>query len=70
MVLEAARWGNYRRDVHQYRTGPYEFFSVEEHWQPEVDRILNQYFPWRREVLVQQFRERGLFPAGDDSDHK
>jgi hypothetical protein len=61
MTAEAARWGNYRRDVHPYKTGPYEGYTVEKHWRPEVNRILTRYFPQRRDVLLNQFRERGLF---------
>jgi hypothetical protein len=62
LAAEAARWGNYRRDVYQFKTGPYECCTVEEHWQPEIDRILTRYFPQRRGVVLNQFRERGLFP--------
>jgi hypothetical protein len=62
LTAEAARWGTYRRDVHQYKTGPYECYTVAGHWQPEADRILTRYFPGRRGILLNQFRERGLFP--------
>ncbi|MFO1513031.1 MAG: hypothetical protein U1F83_09000 [Verrucomicrobiota bacterium] len=62
LLAEAARWGNYRLAVHQYKTGPYETCTVKDHWQPEVDRILTSYFPQRREILLRQFEERGLFP--------
>ena len=65
LAAEAARWGTYRRDVHQYKTGPYERYTVPGHWQPEVDRILTRYFPERRGILLDQFRERGLFPPID-----
>ncbi len=70
MSAEAARWGTYRRDVHQYKSGPFEGYTVEGHWRPEVDRILNEYFPQRRDLLLNQLRERGLFapldrPAGE-----
>jgi len=63
MTAEAARWGNYRRDVHPFKSGPYERYTVEEHWQPEVDRIVKRFFPQRREILLKQFRDRGLFPT-------
>jgi hypothetical protein len=62
LAAEAARWGTYRRDVHRYKTGPYERYTVEGHWQPEVDRTLARYFSQRRVTLLNQFRERGLFP--------
>jgi hypothetical protein len=61
LTAEAARWGNYRRDIHPYKTGPYDCYTVEKHWQQEVNRILTGYFSQRRGVLLRQFRERGLF---------
>ena len=60
---EAARWGNYRAEVHQYKTGPFESYTSANHWQPQVNYLLSDYFPQRRDVLVNQFRDRGLFPA-------
>lgn len=67
LAAEAARWGNYRESVHQYKSGPYEALTVQGHWQTEVDRILSDYIPKRREILLQQLRERGLFPIGATS---
>lgn len=65
MAAEAARWGAYRLEVHPFKTGPYEPCTVESHWRPEVDRILNRYFPERPRVILEQFRERGLFPLAE-----
>lgn len=62
LPAEAARWGNYRKEVHQYKSGPFGLYTQEEHWQPEMNRVLNDFFPKRREILLDQFRERGLFP--------
>ncbi|HEV2393858.1 MAG TPA: CotH kinase family protein [Verrucomicrobiae bacterium] len=63
MAAEAARWGNYRRRVDRYKTGPYKFYTVAGDWQPEVDRLLTQYFPQRTSIVLDQFRERGIFPV-------
>ena len=63
LPAESARWGSYRRDVHPFKTGPYECCTMNEHWQPEVDRIVSQFFPARRDVLLKQLQERGLFPV-------
>ncbi len=60
MILESARWGDYRRDVHSYRVGPYERYEVS-HWQTEVTRLLEEYFPARTERFVEQLRQRGLW---------
>jgi len=62
LPAESARWGTYRKEVHQYKTGPFENYTPNEHWQPEVNRILTDFFSRRREILLDQFRERGLFP--------
>jgi hypothetical protein len=62
VVAESARWGDYRRDVHQYKTGPYELYTRNDHWRPEIDRLLKEYFPKRTEIVLKQFREIGLYP--------
>ncbi|MFO1501136.1 MAG: CotH kinase family protein [Verrucomicrobiota bacterium] len=64
IVAESARWGAYRRDVHPYKTGPYEHYTRERHWRPEVDRLLTEYFPARTERLRQQLAAAGLL--GED----
>ena len=62
IVAESARWGNYRRDLHPYKVGPYEFYKPDTHWRPEIRRLLGQYFAQRPEALLRQFRARGLYP--------
>ena len=65
VVAESARWGDYRRDAHPYRMGPYELYTRNDHWRPEIDRLLKEYFPKRTEVVVKLFREAGLYPKED-----
>lgn len=65
MVAESARWGDYRRDVHPYKTGPYELYTPRQHWRPEIRRLLTEYFPRRTDLVVALFRQRGLFPRID-----
>ena len=62
VVAESARWGDYRRDVHPYKTGPFEVYTRNDHWRPEIDRLLKDYFPKRTAVALEQFREAGLYP--------
>ncbi|MBL9166909.1 MAG: CotH kinase family protein [Verrucomicrobiales bacterium] len=62
LILESARWGDYRRDVHSYKTGPYELYTVDQHWKPEVQRLLNDYFPQRAGVFLKQLEEAALLP--------
>lgn len=61
IVAESARWGDYRRDVHSYKVGPYELYTRDDHWRPEIQRLLNEYFPKRPEVFIRQLREAGLY---------
>ncbi len=63
IVAESARWGDYRRDVHQYQNPPYLFYRRDENWQVEVDRLLTSYFPQRGAVFLQQLRVAGLYPS-------
>ena len=60
ITAEAARWGCYRHDVHPYKLGPYEVYTREDHWLPEVKRLLEDYFPRRTEVVQRQFTAAGL----------
>ena len=43
---EAARWGDYRRDVHRWQSGG-QLYSVDEFYIPERNRLLYEYFPNR-----------------------
>ena len=65
IVAESARWGDYRRDFHRYKTGPYELYTADDHWRPEIRRLLTEYFPQRTGVVLEQFRARGLYPKTD-----
>lgn len=64
IIAESARWGDYRRGVHQYKEGPYETYTRDEHWKPEVQRLLTEYFPQRTGMVLEQFRGRGLWDGG------
>ena len=61
IVGESARWGDYRRDVHQYKTGPYELYTRDDHWRPEVKRLIETYFPKRSDIFLKQLKTAGLF---------
>lgn len=64
MVIESARWGDYRRDVHSHETGPFELYTVDDFWRVEVNRLLEEYFPKRTGTLVDQLRQAG-FEVGE-----
>lgn len=61
IVAESARWGSYRNDVHRYKEGPYESYTRNEHWRPEIQRILNEYFPRRTEAFLKTLEQRRLW---------
>ena len=65
VIAESARWGDYRRDVHRYSSGPYYLYTKNEFWIPERDRLINQYFPARTDIAIDYFRSRGLYPTID-----
>ena len=48
---EAARWGDYRRDVHQWQS-PGQLYTVDNQYKSERQRLLNNYFPVRTERVL------------------
>jgi len=66
VIAESARWGDYRRDVHPYQTaGPFDLYNKEDHWLPQMNYVVNTYFPARTDVFISQLRKAKLFPAID-----
>jgi hypothetical protein len=62
IILESARWGDYRRDVHVYQTAPYELYARNTHWLPEQTRLVGTYFPQRSAIVLAQLRAQFLYP--------
>lgn len=60
---ESARWGDYRRDVHRWQTGPYELYTRETFWVPQKKYLLNTFFPGRTNIFLTHLRAAGLFPS-------
>ena len=46
LYAEAARWGDYRRDVHPWQSRG-KLYTVDEHYMAERQRLLTDYFPQR-----------------------
>jgi hypothetical protein len=71
IICESARWGDYRRDVHQYSNGPYLLYTKNDHWLVEQNRLTNDYFPKRAKNplnsgnLLNQYKSRGWYPSVD-----
>ena len=57
IIAESARWGDYRA-----ANSPY---TRDSHWQTELDRLLENYFPVRNEKALDNFRDMGLYPDTD-----
>lgn len=62
IIAESARWGDYRRDVHQYQSPPYELYTRDDQWRREQSRLVNNYFPARSATVLNQLRAAGLYP--------
>lgn len=63
IIAESARWGDYRRDVHQYQSPPYELYTRDDQWRREQGRLVNTYFPARTATLLSQLRGANLYPS-------
>ncbi|MGY8687994.1 MAG: CotH kinase family protein, partial [Verrucomicrobiales bacterium] len=63
IACEAARWGDYRRDVHQHQSGPYPLFTWTDQWIVEHNRLTEEWFPKRPDIVLKQLRDRGLYPV-------
>ena len=51
LYCEAARWGDYRRDVHRWQSRG-DLYTVDYHYMNERNRLLNNYFPVRSERVL------------------
>jgi len=60
VVAESARWGDYRRDVDR-GLAPLDLYERDVHWVAERDRLLNDYFPNRGQIVIGQYIEAGLY---------
>ena len=58
IILESARWGDAF-----VTSGP--SYTLDNAWKIERDRILNQYFPQRAGIVLNQFRSGNLYPNLD-----
>ncbi|NQU52520.1 MAG: CotH kinase family protein [Bacteroidetes bacterium] len=58
IVLESARWGDYRKEDTQVT------YTKNEYWVPEVNKVLEEYIPKRRDIVIEQLRDikNNLFP--------
>lgn len=64
LYAEAARWGDYRRDVHQYSSRG-QLYTVDDTYMKERNRIHNEYFPARSSIV---FNQIGDYLGIDEND--
>lgn len=62
LPAEAARWGTYRQQVHPFKTGPYEAYSVPAHWRKELERVVASCIPSRGKSVIGQLTQHGFLP--------
>ncbi len=55
IIAESARWGDAKR------TTPYD----KTHWLNAISYLLNDYLPQRRDIVIQQFRQKDWYPQID-----
>ena len=60
IIAESARWGDFRRDVHPYKNEPYELYTKNDHWLKEQQRLTEDYFPERSQIVLDQLKAIGL----------
>lgn len=51
IVLESARWGDYRKNLSGGIT-----YTRNEFWTPEVNKVIEEYIPKRRDIVISQLR--------------
>ncbi len=62
---EAARWGDYRRDVHPY-TSAGKLNTVDGRFMTERNRLKTSYFPYRTGNVVQQLKDKGWYSRTEE----
>ena len=56
IIAESARWGDAKRSTPRTRDAD---------WLPDINRMITNYFPYRTDVVLNQFKSRGWFPNVD-----
>ncbi|MBN1116930.1 MAG: CotH kinase family protein [Bacteroidales bacterium] len=50
IILESARWGDYRESMDKVT------YTRDDYWIPEVNKVLNEYIPYRRDIVTDQLQ--------------
>lgn len=66
LLAEAARWGDYRRDVHRYLSGgPFALYTRDDQWMSRQKFVQETIFPARGNQFLTQLKAAGMFPEVD-----
>lgn len=60
IILESARWGDYRRNVLRPQNSQPPVYTRNDHWIPRKESLLANYFPKRSGNVYKQFEALGL----------
>lgn len=60
---ESARWGDHWRDLRGEPDA--ELYSYDRHWFEELDRLERDYLTLRSTIVIQQYRDAGIYPPVD-----
>lgn len=64
IIAESARWGDYRKDVNP-SDNERIVYTRNDHWLVKKMAMLEDYFPYRSEIVFEQLRNIGLYPSID-----
>lgn len=58
VILESARWGDFHKNISGVT-------YTKKHWDDEINKILMEYIPFRRDIVLKQFQDKSnrLFPV-------
>ncbi len=56
IIAESARWGDAMTTIPR---------TKDNDWLPQIDNIVDNFFPYRNEIVMEQFRVAGLYPDLD-----
>jgi hypothetical protein len=59
IILESARWGDFRKNVMPYNNTKITY-TRNDHWLPRKQALLDNYFPERTQIVLNQLEEIGI----------
>lgn len=60
VILESARWGDYRMNTLTPRNSNPPLYTRNDHWLPRKEKLLKEYFPRRTGIIYEQLESLGL----------